>query len=157
LVLLSSGDACTVWDADALNLLSGHPEFTFPGPAIITPHPGEAARLLDVNIQEILDAPIDSAKHLSHKYRCVTVLKGATTVITNGTRLALNVIGTPGMAKGGSGDALTGIIAALACNLTPFSAAQAACLWHGMAGKRAAEKHGVTGMLTGELIDELIY
>jgi ADP-dependent NAD(P)H-hydrate dehydratase / NAD(P)H-hydrate epimerase len=156
LVLLSSG-RCVVWDADALNLLSLHPGFTFRVPAVITPHPGEAARLLGTEVGYILDAPLDAARRLALKYRCTAVLKGATTVITDGTRVALNVCGTPGMAKGGSGDALTGIIAALACRLDPVSAAQAACLWHGMAGIRAAARHGVTGMLTGELIDELIY
>ena len=134
LIQLSGRGGCVIWDADALNLLSRHPEFIFSGPAVITPHPGEAARLLGSDVQAVLDTPMDTARCLALKYHCIAVLKGATTVITDGTRFALNVVGTPGMAKGGSGDALTGMIAALAYRLAPFTAAQAACLWHGMAG-----------------------
>ena len=116
----------TVWDADALNILAQHPELRPQSEHnIFTPHPGEAARLGKMPIG-------------------VTVLKGAASLITGGGKTALNIIGTPAMAKGGSGDALTGIIAALYAKnpKDPFRAAQLGCLLHGMAGCAAAEIYG---------------
>lgn len=145
----------SVWDAGALNLLARHP-MTLGDKAVITPHAAEAARLLHCDLEAILCEPLRSARELSARYGCTAALKGATTVIAGaGGDIALNVVGTPALAKGGSGDALAGVIAALLCEMPPFAAARTGCLWHGVAGLRAEKKHGVRGALTGEVIDEL--
>ncbi len=143
----------SVWDADALNMLATHPETTLGKRAVLTPHPGEAARLLNVTIPDITSRPIEAAQAIARKYGATVVLKGATSVIVSGEQTALNVVGAPGMAKGGSGDALTGILAALLVHLPPFEAARVACLWHGMAGKKAEQKKGVLQMTPLDLVD----
>ncbi|MBR5232383.1 MAG: NAD(P)H-hydrate dehydratase [Clostridia bacterium] len=145
-----------VWDAGALNLLSRHP-MNVGKNTVLTPHAAEAARLLGCELAQILIDPIAAAKAIACKYGCGTVaLKGATTVITDGERVALNVVGTSALAKGGSGDALAGILGALlAGGKTPFEAAQGACLWHGMAGLYAEKELGGRSVLTGDVADAL--
>ena len=145
----------SVWDAGALNLLAKHPA-QLGEKAVLTPHPGEAARLLDCTVSEVLDDMVGAAQRIRAKYGCgVVALKSSVTVIA-GEEIALNCVGTPALAKGGSGDALAGIIAALlAGGMEAFDACRCACLWHGLAARRAAEMHGVRGVLTGEVIDAL--
>jgi len=146
----------SVWDAGALNLLSRHSMKTGEN-SVLTPHAAEAARLLGCALADILRDPIAAAKAIAGKYGCGAVaLKGATTVITDGKRVALNVTGTSALAKGGSGDALAGILGALlAGGKAPFEAALGACLWHGMAGLYAEKEAGERSVLTGEVADAL--
>lgn len=145
-----------VWDAGALNLLSRNP-MNIGKNTVLTPHAAEAARLLGTELSVILADPVAAAQAIREKYNCgVVVLKGATTVITDGKRVALNVVGTSALAKGGSGDALAGILGALLAGGQPlFEAAQGACLWHGMAGLYAKQKLGVRSVLTGDVADAL--
>lgn len=145
-----------VWDAGALNLLSRNP-MNIGKNTVLTPHAAEAARLLGVELAVILADPVACAKAIVEKYNCgVVALKGATTVITDGRRVALNVVGTSALAKGGSGDALAGILGALLAGGMPlFEAAQGACLWHGMAGLHVKKELGVRSALTGDVADAL--
>ena len=144
-----------MWDADALNWLSEQPQRLGEN-AVITPHPGEAARLLGCGTREITADPIAAAKALSEKFGCTALLKGAATVIVCGEKRALNLSGTPGLAKGGSGDVLTGVIAGLlAQGLAPFDAARLGAFLHGRAGERAAQKRGVRSMLATDAAEAL--
>jgi len=145
-----------VWDAGALNLLSRNP-MNIGKNTVLTPHAAEAARLLGVDLSVILADPVACAKAIVEKYGCgVVALKGATTVITDGKRVSLNVVGTSALAKGGSGDALAGILGALLAGGMPlFEAAQGACLWHGMAGLHTKKHLGVRSVLTGDVADAL--
>ncbi len=148
-------DKPSIWDADALNLLAEHP-MDLGEKTVITPHPGEAARLLNWSTEEIIRAPLDAAAALQQKYCCTVVLKGAVSVIRDEKHMALNLEGSPALAKGGSGDALTGVIASLLVpqlNNPPFEAARTACLWHGMAGQEAARQMGVLSPLTSDVIN----
>lgn len=144
-----------VWDADALNWLSEQPQRLGEN-AVITPHPGEAARLLGCGTREITADPIAAAQALSEKFGCTALLKGAATVIVCGEKRALNLSGTPGLATGGSGDVLTGVIAGLlAQGLAPFDAARLGAFLHGRAGERAAQKRGVRSMLATDVAEAL--
>ena len=145
-----------VWDAGALNLLAKNP-MPIGKNTVLTPHAAEAARLLSCTLPEILADPIAAAKAIAKKYSCGAVaLKSATTVVTDGERVSLNIVGTSALAKGGSGDALAGILGALlAGGMPPYEAAQGACLWHGMAGLEAETQFGTRGVLTGNVADAL--
>ncbi len=145
----------SVWDADALNLLARH-EMKLGKKAVITPHPGEAARLLGKTAEEILADRLAAARTLAEKYDCTAVLKSDVSVICtigeDGPEFMLNTVGSPALAKGGSGDALTGILAARFTQTFPLEAAAQACLWHGMAGIVGEEKYGRRELTTGQLI-----
>lgn len=142
----------SVWDADALNLLARH-EQTLGEKAIITPHPGEAARLLHTENAAVTADRFAAARALWEKYGCTALLKGDVSVLAHagkrGTTFALNASGTPALAKGGSGDVLCGIIAALLVNHDPWEAAALGSLWHGLAGAVGEKKYGQIE-LTGE-------
>lgn len=129
-----------VWDADALNLLSAHPDLLpLPDKDLATPHPGEAARLLAAATSFITGDPLAAVQALQARLGCTVLLKGARTLMTDGVHTAANVVGSPAMAKGGSGDVLTGLIAGLcAQRILPDSLTllQCAALLHGMAGAR---------------------
>lgn len=153
--LLLDTDCPQVWDADALNWLAKHPR-QLGGKTVITPHPGEAARLLGCDTTDILADMTGSAQMLAARFGAVVLLKGATTVIWGQGKRALNETGSPGMATGGSGDVLTGLIAALlAQGLPPFDAAQLAAMLHGLAGEDAAERRGIRSMNASDLLDSL--
>ena len=154
---LKATDACQVWDAGALNLLAGHPQ-QLGARAVITPHAGEAARLLGWEIPAVLSDKLGAAEALRAKYGCNVVLKSAVTVMltADGQQCALNAVGSPALAKGGSGDALAGILASLLGQGLPmFDAMRAACLWLGLAGIAAGKRCGVRAALTGDVIDSL--
>ena len=127
-------------------------------PVILTPHPGEMARLCDTKISVIEADRVGYARRFATENDCIVVLKGANTVIASPCgRVFFNTTGNPGMAVGGSGDVLAGIIAGLLAQ--GEEALKAACdaVWlHGSAGDRAAQKHGERSMLPGDIIDELI-
>ena len=143
-----------VLDADGLNaaaLLLGEGKL-FPRPAgklIVTPHPGEMARLTESRAK--------FAQEYAKRWNAVVVLKGASTVIAAPDgRVRVNTTGNPGLARGGSGDVLAGMTAALlACKLPAFDAASAAVCLHGAAADRAARIHGEYGMLPHDLFPEL--
>lgn len=155
LPLLLTKDCPQIWDADALNWLARHPQ-PLGGQFVLTPHPGEAARLLGCDTPDITDDPLLAATTLHERYGTVVLLKGATTVLVGEGMRALNITGTPGMATGGSGDVLTGLITALlAQGLAPFAAAQTGALLHGMAGRKAARRHGIRSMTAQDMLDAL--
>lgn len=144
-----------LWDADALNLLAINADYRQN--RIITPHPGEAARLLGVKTSEIESDRIHAAQALVKRYGGVVVLKGAGTVIADtGGRLAIADVGNAGMASGGMGDVLSGIIAALmGQKLALFDAACAGCVAHGAAADAVARQRGTRGMLATDLLELL--
>lgn len=143
-----------VVDADALNLLAGHLEWLkdSPAPRVLTPHPGEFARLIDSDTQTVQANRIDLAVEFADKHQVVLVLKGAGTVITDGHKVAINPTGNSGMATGGTGDVLTGLITALlAQDLPPFEAARLGVYLHGLAGDLAAEDLSQPGLIASDL------
>lgn len=142
-----------VVDADALNLLAADP-LPLPLPdAVLTPHPGEAARLLGCSTAQVQADRFSAAQHLAERFDAVVVLKGAGTVVAAPhARPRVIAAGNPGMAVGGMGDLLTGIIAALrAQGLGAFDAASAGALLHGLAGDDAAVD-GQRGLLPTDLL-----
>lgn len=133
-----------VLDADGLNALAGGP---WPGrcPVILTPHPGEAARLWGRSVEEVQSQRLAAAASLARWARGICVLKGQGTVVSDGRRNGVNTSGTPAMASGGMGDLLTGLIAALISQVTGgpweerlFRAAALGVRWHGLAGQAAS-------------------
>jgi ADP-dependent NAD(P)H-hydrate dehydratase len=142
-----------VFDADALNALAAEPEIlTHPGgPRILTPHPGEFARLIGHRLEAELRN--EAAVQLAGRCHIVVVLKGHRTLVTDGHRRAVNTTGNPGMATGGSGDVLTGLMTALVGqHLKPFDAARLGVYLHGLAGDLAAEELGQVSMIASDLI-----
>jgi NAD(P)H-hydrate epimerase len=149
-----------VIDADGLNALAAVDDgLANPaGPRILTPHPGEFARLAKAPHDEkpSRDEQIAEAKQLAAAHGIVIVLKGHRTVITDGQQLAENTTGNPGMATGGTGDALTGIITALVCQgLSPFDAAVLGVHVHGLAGDLAAAELGQVSLIASDLLTYL--
>lgn len=144
-----------VIDADGLNLLSENPELlkVAKGPVILTPHIGEMARLTGRKKEEILDDLVSSAKEFAKTRRVICVLKDARTVVSDGEQVCINCSGNSGMATGGSGDVLAGMIAGLlAGKMEPFKAASFGAYLHGLAGDLAKEKLGACGMLAGDIV-----
>ena len=131
-----------VWDADALNLLARYPALLpLKAEDIITPHPGEAARLLQMGTGDIRRDPLSSLRQLHDRCGCRVILKEARSLMTDGKGIAVNPIGTPALAKGGSGDMLTGLLTALLGRTSaadaPLAELQAACYLHTAAAMRA--------------------
>ncbi|MEE4295304.1 MAG: NAD(P)H-hydrate dehydratase [Wenzhouxiangella sp.] len=145
-----------VVDADALNLLADSDGPSLSDSAILTPHPGEAARLLGCAVSDIQADRFAAARALAKRYRAVTVLKGHGTLIVDPQeRTAVCPYGNPGMATAGMGDALTGVIASfLGQGLETFDAACCGVVAHALAGDAAAS--GRRQILAGDLIDHLI-
>jgi ADP-dependent NAD(P)H-hydrate dehydratase len=144
-----------VFDADALNALSTQSDLLARpgGPRIITPHPGEFQRLIGTKARLPRDEMERSAIHLAAQSNIVVLLKGHRTLITDGTQQARNTTGNPGMATGGTGDVLTGLATALACQgLSAFDAARLAAHLHGLAGDLAAEELGQVSLIASDLI-----
>ena len=144
-----------VVDADALNAVSMEKDMLrlLASRAIMTPHPGEMARLLGCDIPDVTADPVSCARDFAAAHDVVVVLKGATTVIAAPDgRSTLNTTGTPGMASGGSGDVLSGMIASfVAQRLSLYDAARCACFVHGAAGEAAAGTMGEMGMASGDI------
>lgn len=147
-----------VLDADALNALDANPSVLnrHRGRLILTPHPGEFARLLGCKIDEVQARREEHAVRFAAEHGVVLVLKGHQTVVTNGRRLYVNTTGNPGMATGGSGDVLTGLIAALVGQkLELFAAAQLGVYLHGLAGDLARDEMGEEALVATDLLDYL--
>lgn len=153
--ILCTTDRPVVVDADGLNLLRDDLDAMKNAKArvIITPHPGEAARLLNRNTSEINRDRQKSAAELAAVTGSVTVLKGAGSVVaTPEGKTYINTTGNPGMATGGSGDVLTGVIAALAGQgLEPEAAAAAGVFLHGLAGDLARDQMGEYGLVASDI------
>jgi NAD(P)H-hydrate epimerase len=146
-------DKPLVIDADGLNLLAIEP--LFRDDWILTPHPGEAARLLKMTPAQVESDRFTAIEDLALRYGGVVALKGAGSLIASREegRVAVCATGNPGMASGGMGDVLTGVIAALlAQGLPPFAAARAGVYLHGRAGDQAAQAGGERGLLAMDLL-----
>ncbi|TDX99282.1 NAD(P)H-hydrate dehydratase [Thiohalophilus thiocyanatoxydans] len=151
---LAACDTPQVVDADALNLLAENPRQG--GQRILTPHPGEAARLLNLTPAEVQADRLAAVRRLQAQYGGVVVLKGAGTLVSAGTGNSLCTAGNPGMSSAGMGDVLTGVIAALlAQGLAPEPAAQLGVCLHGAAADQAARSAGERGLLAGDLFGPL--
>ncbi|MCK9463597.1 MAG: NAD(P)H-hydrate dehydratase, partial [Proteobacteria bacterium] len=149
-----------VVDADGLNALAAAPEGFKPGgaPLVLTPHPGEMARLLGVANADVQEDRIGAARRAAKKYAAVVILKGARSVVADaGGAAFVNPTGNPGMASGGMGDALTGIVGGLlAQGLPALDAAKLGTYLHGLAGDLAAEEiGGEAGLVCSDLIDAI--
>lgn len=146
-----------VIDADALNCICNKPEIlkNLKAPAIITPHPGEMARLLQSTPKTVNSSRENTAINFAKKFGVVTVLKGAGTIIASPDgEVYINHTGNSGMATGGSGDVLSGIIGSLlAQGASPINATAAGVFLHGTIGDLAAEKLGKISMLPTDMID----
>jgi len=161
-VLAGFGGPCVV-DADGLNQLATARSFNVPQPhrIVLTPHPGEAKRLLTSfgDIREITKTPEsrrEAALALVAHYGCTVVLKGRATVVTNGDRLYINETGNSGLATAGTGDILTGLIAGLiGQRMSPLEAAILGVYLHGLAADYAAEELGRRSLIATDLLDYL--
>ena len=152
--LLQGCAAPVVLDADALNALALEDLRQAAGRVVITPHPGEAARLLHCSTSEIAADRLAAVRHLAAEGRCVAVLKGPGTLIADrDAPVSCNPTGNDGMATGGSGDVLAGLIAGLcAQGAEPAAAATAGVYLHGLAGDLAAAEVGRPALLAGDLL-----
>jgi len=158
-----------VVDADALNVLALQPRDQVRAllqrrgsPCVFTPHPGEAARLLRLKTRQIQEGRRLRAAQLAEAFGCVCVLKGSGTVVTDGKSFWINTTGNPGLAKGGAGDVLTGIIAGIwAQRLAaggPEAALEAAALGtylHGLAADGAVRTKTTLALLASDVIEAL--
>lgn len=157
--LLSECSVPLILDADALNAISQDINMLkgLKTDAVITPHPAEMARLTGLTVNEVMGDRTGTARNFSEKWGVITVLKGSRTVIAmpDGS-CCINTTGNPGMATGGSGDLLTGIIASLAGQgMKPADAAVAGVYLHGLAGDAAARELGEHGMLPRDMAERL--
>ena len=156
------GEKPTVLDADALNLLSRNRTLLkYVKGSILTPHRGEMSRLCSVSVDALGDEPVRYARELAARYGCVCVLKGHRTLISDGSeRLYRNRCGNSGMATGGSGDVLAGIVGGVLAQardgrLDAFDSASLGVLIHGMCGEVAAKEKSEYSVMASDLIDAL--
>ena len=161
--LFARAECPVVWDADALNLLSKTDDLLpLKECDVITPHPGEAARLLDCDVGDVTGNALAALDRLHDLCGCTVLLKGARSLITDGMDTYCNLHTSPALAKGGSGDVLAGIITALLARRMPqcseghmpsVHAAAYGALIHGLAGIRAAKKYGENCTLPTDIVD----
>ena len=148
-----------VWDADALTLLARNPDLKGKQPAeiVVTPHPGEMGRLMGKPASWVQENRVEAAKTFAEQWDVVTVLKGARTLIASPDgRLAINLTGNPGMATGGMGDVLTGMIGGfLVQGMEAYDASSFAAWLHGAAGDRVKQTIGPIGFLASEVMQSL--
>lgn len=155
--LLTSFEKTLILDADALNALATSDKSELKArksPTILTPHVKEMSRLCGIPVDEILEKPKDSAENFAREYDVVVLLKGHITYITDGRKTYAVKRGSAGMATGGSGDVLSGIIAGL-CGFVkdPLLAAAAGAFINGAAGEKAANAVGEYGMLPSDTVN----
>lgn len=148
-----------VFDADALNIFSLRPEIlkSLPKRAVLTPHPGEFARLLNISTQDVVDKKLELAPQFSEKYEVYLVLKGYRTLTaTPEGKVFINPTGNPGMATAGTGDVLSGMIASMIMQeKNILEAILAAVYVHGMSGDIGAERLGEKSLTAGNIITYL--
>jgi NAD(P)H-hydrate epimerase len=144
-----------VIDADGVNALVGRPDLLkqAAGPRLLTPHPGEMARLLNCTSKEVQAARLDAVREAAARYGAILVLKGAQTVVADPEgRLSINPTGNPSLASGGTGDVLTGLLGGfLAQGLSPWDAARLGVFLHGLAADYLAADTG-RGLIAGDLL-----
>lgn len=166
LVLDESCRVPLLLDADALNVVGDTPEVLgqYESPLVVTPHPGEAARLLGrASISPDPGERRDAAVEIARRSGAICVLKGAGTIVTDGERVVVNETGNPGMATAGSGDVLCGIVGAYLASAvlqpsedwTPFDAVRTAVYVHGLAGDLAVEELGERGTIASDIVRRL--
>ena len=148
-----------VLDADAISVLEGHGYWIERAscPVLITPHPGELSRLMAMPVEKIQADRCAAARAAAKLTGAIVVLKGAGTLVSHKEQpLQINLSGNPGMATGGTGDVLAGMLTALlGQGYDPFDAACAAVYLHGRAGDRAALRRSQAGLIAGDLIEEI--
>ena len=153
--LLARLDIPVLLDADGLNAVAGHSELLerSRAPIVLTPHPGEMSRLAGKTVGEVQANRIATATAFAREHRAVVVLKGARTVVADPTgQVRVNPTGNPGMATGGTGDVLSGMVGAfLAQGLAPLDAASVAVLAHGLAGDAAGRHWGRLGLVASDI------
>jgi NAD(P)H-hydrate epimerase len=143
-------------DADALNHLAAAPDTPLPPSSVLTPHPGEAARLLQCSTDEVQNDRFVAAAKLVERYKVVVALKGARTIIASPDgRLAVCPAGNAALGTGGTGDVLAGCVGALLLGAPPFEAACAAVWLHSRAADQAAAERGQRGLMASDVIAAL--
>jgi NAD(P)H-hydrate epimerase len=154
--VLARAEVPIVLDADALNVLGRGVAQALKQtrhPVILTPHPGEAARMLGQTIKQVQDNREVAAQALA-AMGAVAILKGHGTIVCDGERMYVNTTGNPGMATAGAGDVLTGMVSALvAARMSPFDAAVLAVWAHGRAGDLGADRLGQLGLTAMDILD----
>jgi len=157
-ILLASQIAIVI-DADGLNCIADNPQILrkLEIPVVLTPHPGEMARLINSTTQTVQQDRIGCARTFARQFGVHLVLKGARTVIAEPDgKIFINPTGNPGMASGGMGDVLTGIIAGfIAQGYAPGDAARAGVYLHGSAGDTLADEYGPYGFLAGDVMNQI--
>lgn len=157
--IIAQIDKPMVIDADAINALAGEPDILLKrnSVTVITPHPGEMGRLLGLNAEKVQKNRRKLAKQLSHMYNIVTILKGYQTVVSNQSgNLMVNHTGNAGMAKGGSGDVLTGIVAGfLAQGANAYEAAKLAVYVHGLAADKVIKNKAIVSLVASDILEQL--
>lgn len=158
--LIKNIEVPMVIDADGINALSKNKDILLNknSEIIITPHPGELSRLIDVSIEEIQENRVFYSKYISRKYNIVIVLKGHHTIVCSKDDIYINYTGNPGMATAGSGDVLTGIITSfVAQGMKGFDASKLGVYIHGLAGDLAKNKKGEYGMMASDILENIPY
>jgi NAD(P)H-hydrate epimerase len=157
--LIRENDGPMVIDADALNAIGKAKELltSLPPQTVLTPHPGEMARLTGAPAAELTKDRIGAAQRFAQQYSVTLVLKGAPTIVAGGNgEVWINSTGNPGMATAGMGDVLTGVIAGLMAQEVPgFDAAVLGVYLHGLAGDLAAGSIGMHGLMAGDVLNAL--
>ena len=156
--IIRESEAPVVLDADGINsiLLNIDVLREANAPLVLTPHPGEMARLINEDVAYVQSNRIDVARAFANEYGCVLVLKGANTVVTDGQSVFVNTTGNAGMAMGGTGDMLTGMIASfIAQGIDPLDAAVCAVYIHGLCGDITAKEISQRGMTIEDMIELL--
>ena len=148
-------DKPVVLDADGLNLLSKFKRIILPDKLIVTPHPKEAARLLDCKVEDVLSEPEKAAENISLDYKCTTVLKGHNTIVcSKHLRKYINTTGNSALAKAGTGDVLCGMIAGfLAQGMKRYESAKLAVYLHGLAGELASQDLTEYSVLASDVLN----
>ena len=150
-----------VLDADALNAISKNVSALkkIKSKYVVTPHPGEMAKLINKSAEYVKNNRLIVAKKFSHDYNAVVVLKGAGTIVAEpGGKCYINSTGNPGMATAGSGDVLTGIIAGfIGQGLKIFDASVIGVYIHGLAGDLTAKDKGEIGLIAGDMVEKIPY
>jgi NAD(P)H-hydrate epimerase len=145
-----------VLDADGLNILAEQPGMfdALPRPAVLTPHPGEFGRILGLGVREVLERRLELAAKFASRRKAVLVLKGHRTLTASPDgRMFINPTGNPGLATGGSGDVLSGLVGGQLVQLKdPLNAALAAVFAHGLAGDMAAGQTGQRALTAADII-----
>ncbi len=156
--VIKTSEVPVVLDADGINAVAPFIDILKEkkAPLVITPHPAEMARLVNSTVADIQQSRIACAKSFAQENDCVVLLKGANTVVTDGNQVFVNTTGNPGMAMGGSGDMLSGMIGSfIAQGMTPFNAAKSAAYIHGLCGDICAGELSQRGMTVEDMLSLL--